>query len=271
MKSVFDFDFSKVSICEAIIKILCTIRTNIFTDNIFNKLRVLEEEANIYLSKCIIKNEDDKLEFLLNLFYKKWNFRGADGIYKLSEVLRIDKVILSHQGTAISLGIILLHIAQKLSIALSPVIFPTQLILRFDFSDKRVLYINPLDGDILSKHILELWLKGNINFFAILHDNYLLKADSLHVIRKIFNILKGALMEEKNMEEALNISNLLLKLNPDDPYEIRDRGLIYAHLDCGNAALNDLIYFVEHCPEDPISEIIKIQIHSIERKHVTLH
>ncbi|WDI78395.1 tetratricopeptide repeat protein [Candidatus Purcelliella pentastirinorum] len=271
MKFAFDFDFSKISICEAVIKILCVIRTDCFINDTFDKLNILESEANIYFSNYIVNNEYDKLKILLKLFYKKWNFRSADGIYILSEVLLIDKVIFSRKGTAISLGILLLHIAQKFSISLNPVIFPTQLILRFDFSDGKILYINPFNGDILSRHVLELWLKGNVSFFATLHDNYLSKADSFNVIRKIFNILKGALMEEKKMEEALNISNLLLKLSPEDPYEIRDRGLIYAHLDCGNAALNDLIYFVEHCPEDPISEIIKIQIHSIERKHVIFH
>jgi len=54
-------------------------------------------------------------------------------------------------------------------------------------------------------------------------------------------------------------------------YEIRDRGLIYAQLECDHVAINDLNYFVEQCPEDPISEVIKVQIHSIEHKQVTLH
>ena len=35
--------------------------------------------------------------------------------------------------------------------------------------------------------------------------------------------------------------------------------------------ISDLNYFVEQCPEDPISEVIRIQIHAIELKQVTLH
>jgi len=68
------------------------------------------------------------------------------------------------------------------------------------------------------------------------------------------------------MELALNTSNLLLEINPNNPYEIRDRGLIYAQLECYNASLQDLHYFIEKCPDDPISELIKIQIHTIEQK-----
>lgn len=73
------------------------------------------------------------------------------------------------------------------------------------------------------------------------------------------------------MDLALIANKILLQITPNDPYEIRDRGLIYSQLDCDHIALADLIYFIEHCPEDPISEIIKIQIHSIEQKKVVLH
>ncbi|MDR8316202.1 tetratricopeptide repeat protein, partial [Acinetobacter baumannii] len=63
----------------------------------------------------------------------------------------------------------------------------------------------------------------------------------------------------------------LLQFNPEDPYEIRDRGLIYAQLDCDHVALLDLSYFVEQCPEDPISEMIRAQINTISHKQITLH
>lgn len=73
------------------------------------------------------------------------------------------------------------------------------------------------------------------------------------------------------MEMALKVCETLLLLEPEEPYEIRDRGLILAHLDCDHAALPDLTYFVEHCPEDPIAEMIKIQIYSLNDQPVVLH
>jgi len=152
-----------------------------------------------------------------------------------------------------------------------PVIFPTQLILRADWLDEEMWLINPFNGDTLDTHTLEVWLKGNISPTTELYDEDLEEAESALVIRKMLDTLKAALMEEKHMEMALNVSQVLLQLDPDDPYEIRDRGLIYVQLDCEHIALSDLNYFVEHCPEDPISEMIKVQIHSIEQKQVTLH
>ncbi|MGK2889330.1 MAG: tetratricopeptide repeat protein [Candidatus Malihini olakiniferum] len=60
------------------------------------------------------------------------------------------------------------------------------------------------------------------------------------------------------MEFALRASEAVLQFDPEDPYEIRDRSLRYAQLDCNHIALSDLSYFVEQCPEDPVSEMIKV-------------
>ncbi|CAL4320235.1 UPF0162 protein YchA [Buchnera aphidicola (Neophyllaphis podocarpi)] len=270
MKSFLNINFSKSSLCESIIATSKVIREDFSSESVCIDLIKLVEDAKIYVFSE--KNEYKKLEKLLELFYTKWNFGGASGVYNLSDLLWIDYVLKTHQGTAVSLGIILLHIAEKLNLHLVPIIFPTQLILKSNLSsNKNFFLINPLNGEILNNHILEVWLKGNISPTAKLYKNDLNDAKPLSVIRKMLDNLKSALMEEQKMELALNVSNVILQIAPNDPYEIRDRGLIYAQLDCEHVALTDLIYFVENCPDDPISEIIKLQIHAIEQKKILLH
>ncbi|QCI18162.1 tetratricopeptide repeat-containing protein [Buchnera aphidicola (Aphis nasturtii)] len=269
MKSFSKNNLSKLSLFDSIIAASHFIRKDFPTDAVILDMRNKIQEAKSYVLSEIEPNK--KLKKLLNLFYKKWNFGSASGIYKISDVLWIDNVLKTKHGTAVSLGVLLLHIATELQLPLNPVAFPTQLILRADWSDKKKWLINPFNGDILDQHTLEVWLKGNISPTAELYENDLYQAESITVFRKMLNTLKSALMEEKNMELALNVSNVLLQIDPNDPYEIRDRGLIYANLDCNHIALKDLLYFVENCPEDPISEIIKVQIHAIEQKKMILH
>lgn len=169
------------------------------------------------------------------------------------------------------MGVIFLYIAHQLGLPLMPVIFPTQLILRADWLDEEMWLINPLNGETLNEHVLEVWIKGNLGLSAELEDEDLEEAENTLIVRKMLDTLKAALMEEKQMELALRASEAVLAFDPDDPYEIRDRGLIYAQLDCNHIAISDLSYFVEQCPEDPIAEMIKMQIHSIEQQRVTLH
>lgn len=203
--------------------------------------------------------------------FTRLGFGGASGVYRLSDAIWLDKVLEARQGTPVSLGTIFLHIANALDLPLLPVIFPTQLILRADWLDEELWLINPLNGETLSEHQLEVWIKGNLGLGAELEDDDLDESENIMVVRKMLDTLKAALMEEKQLEMALRTSETVLCFDPEDPYEIRDRGLIYAQLECNHIAISDLNYFVEQCPEDPVSEVIKVQIHSIEPKQVTLH
>lgn len=269
MSTIADFEFNTVPLSSGVILVTQAIRFDFNADDVSRQLQSLVEEARGVIPQDL--NQDQQLEVLIELFYRTWGFGGAGGVYRLSDAIWLDKVLASRQGTPVSLGVIFLHIAHQLDLPLMPVIFPTQLILRADWLDEEMWLINPINGDTLSEHILHVWLKGNLGVSAVIEDEDLDEAENNVIVRRMLDTLKAALMEEKQMEMALRASETLLEFDPEDPYEIRDRGLIYAHLDCNQVALSDLNYFVEHCPEDPISEVIKVQIHAIEHKQVTLH
>ncbi|WP_274866160.1 transglutaminase family protein, partial [Serratia marcescens] len=67
---------------------------------------------------------------------------------------------------------------------LLPVIFPTQLILRADWLDEELWLINPLNGETLSEHQLEVWIKGNLGLGAELEDDDLDESENIMVVRK---------------------------------------------------------------------------------------
>ncbi|WP_075433730.1 tetratricopeptide repeat protein [Buchnera aphidicola] len=264
-----NIDFSKISICEAVIKITAQIRDDVSEKEMMDICQNKSREALLEIPEKL--EEVQKLKRLLALFYKKWRFSDSCQAYKLSEMLWLNKVFLSNYGNSYSLGILFLYIAHLLKVSVVPIIFPTQLILTFIDSEKKKFYINPINGDIVNEHILETWLKGNISPAAVLHINYLQESQPLAIIKKILEMLKIALIEEKDIELALSVSNILLTLKPKDPYEIRDRGLIFSQLSCYHVAMSDLLYFIEQCPDDPVSDIIKIQMHAIEQKKIVFH
>lgn len=264
MIDFINIDFSIVSLCEVTVKIMEYIRDDFSVKNVLFELNQKVKKAKFFLSRE--KEPKEQLKKLLYLFYNVWNFGPSKKKYKLSNMIWIDSVFKTNTGTAISLGIIFLHIAKILKLSIVPVIFPTQFILRVNNINNEVFFINPFNGEILAQRVLEYWLKGNISPTTTLSLKDISESKPLQVIQKVLDILKISLIEEKSIELALRVSELLLKINPKDPYEIRDRGLICSQLKCYNTALLDLIYFIEHCPDDPVSEIIKVQIHSIQQK-----
>lgn len=269
MSTLADFEFNTARLSTGVIKVTESVRFDFNADDVRQQLQTLVDEARRVVPEDL--DQDQQLEVLIELFYRTWGFGGAGGVYRLSDAIWIDKVLASRQGTPVSLGVIFLHIAHELDLPLMPVIFPTQLILRADWMDEEMWLLNPINGDTLNEHMLNVWLKGNLGVTAIIEDDDLEESDNTMIVRKMLDTLKAALMEEKQFELALRASETVLQFDPDDPYEIRDRGLIYAQLECDHVAISDLSYFVEQCPEDPISEVIKVQIHSIEHKQVTLH
>ncbi len=71
----------------------------------------------------------------------------SQGVYRLSDALWLDKVLVNRQGSAVSLGAILLWIAQRLALPVVPVIFPTQMLLRADpETSEEIWLINPFNG-----------------------------------------------------------------------------------------------------------------------------
>lgn len=245
------------------------IRDDFPVESVNMQLQHMVAEARRYV--LTERHQDEQLGKLLDLFYTQWGFSGAGGVYALSDALWLDTVLKTRRGTAISLGILLLHFAEQLDLPLMPVVFPTQLILRADWLDGDMWLINPFNGEKLEEKTLKIWLKGELYSEEALCEEDVEEAEPSVVLRKVLHTLKMALMEEKRAEIALNVSNLLLQISPNDPYEIRDRGLIYAQLDCGHLATIDLSYFLEHCPNDPLSEMIRMQLRTIKEKQPTLH
>ncbi|CDG21541.1 Protein sirB1 [Xenorhabdus poinarii G6] len=269
MKTIAKYEFNNASLIDGIIQVTQAIRPDFSHTFVMEQLTALLEEAQQTLSP--VTDTKAKLQLLLTLFYREWKFRGADGVYCLSDTLWLDHVLRSRQGAPVALGMVFSHIAQSLVLPVQPVIFPTQLILRIDLPNESPWFINPMNGDTLSEHILDVWLKGYIGPMVCLESKDLQEADNASVVRKMTDTIKISLMQEKKMELALKANEIVLMFDPDDPYEIRDRGLIYAQLDCSHIAISDLSYFVEHCPEDPVTEMLKMQINAIEQRAITLH
>ncbi|WP_343126654.1 tetratricopeptide repeat protein [Buchnera aphidicola] len=262
-------DFSSISMFEIIVDVMSEIKKNFLKNLVIDSMnqKIFEIKDLVTEQKILLK----KIKIILKFFYKIWKFREVEGKHKISEILWFDNVFKNLQGTSFSLGIILLHFFFYFNLPVYPVLFPTQLILRVEEDKESYYFINPFNGDFLNSHILDAWLKGNVSPTSQLSLSNLKISKPVKIIQKLLNILKIALIDEKKMDLSLKVSEILLKLYPKDPYEIRDRGLIFSQLDCHHVALKDLIYFVENCPEDPISEIIKSQIRTIERKIILFH
>ncbi|WGE85633.1 SirB1 family protein [Actinobacillus equuli] len=215
-------------------------------------------------------SDAERIQQLLDLVYQEWKFNCDYEGYFHTDNLLLNRVIRRHQGMPVSVGAIVLYLAAALDLPLYPVNFPTQLILRAEMKDEKgkttVRFINPWDGSFLPMELLIKWLEGEVGYGVELSPDLLRKAQPNELLERVETVFKMALTREKKYEETLRVIEYRLAFSPEDPYEIRDRGMVLASMDCYQAAYEDLSYFIDQCPEDPSAVMLKLEIKGLEQK-----
>lgn len=248
-------------------------------ESVTPRQRTARRSALVRKVKPLITADNDleKLQQLLDVIYRQMKFSYQYTDYFNSDALTLHKVLQTKQGMPVSLAAIVLYLASKCDIPLYPVNFPTQIILRAEIkhSDGRreTLFIDPANGKFLSIEDLDKWLDGEPIAGLSVVPEFIRRAEPFELLERVETLFKMALTKERNFQAVLEMINFRLIFSPDDPYEIRDRGMIFASMDCFQAAYEDLSYFIDQCPDDPSAKMIKMDIQKLEQKskEMTLH
>ncbi|MDO4699054.1 MAG: tetratricopeptide repeat protein, partial [Pasteurellaceae bacterium] len=228
--------------------------------------------ALVKKAKYAVNGETDeqRIEQLLQFLYQEQGFHCHHEEYFYTENLLLNKVLRKKRGMPVSLGAVLLYLAAVLDLPLFPVNFPTQLVVRTEIvtasGRKETRFINPWDGSALSYEKMEKWLEGEMGYGVELNREFLRIAEQDELLERLETVFKMALTREGKYAEALKLIEYRLIFTPEDPYEIRDRGMVLASMECFQAAYDDLSYFIDQCPDDPSAMMLKLEISSLEKQ-----
>ncbi|WP_413283959.1 SirB1 family protein [Vibrio sp. MA40-2] len=275
MFDLFDEDLDEMTLVEGALALNHAINSDIDINWVKSELDSLftqiEDALSLFVSKQKEINEQEKFTEFVRYFYADLGFCGDKDAYFSSENVFIDKVLKRRKGIPVSLGALFIYFANKLGFPVKGVTFPTQLLVKLEWQEQQPLYINPYNGEYVSKRVLAAWLIGHQGPLAKLKPEHLQAADHPTIIGRWLAVIKSALLREERYTLALKCTNLALTFVPDDPYEIRDRGFIYQQLDCHQIAKIDYQFFIEQCPEDPAADLLKSQLTALEQNPVTIH
>lgn len=219
---------------------------------------------------------DDKFaafERLRTFFYQQLAFSGDSKNYFAARYNLLDEVLQYRTGIPVTLAIVFCQLGNALGLKMQGVNFPGHFLVRFQVSDSKILFIDPLNGECLN------WQQLEKNYFSVLGEQaekempleVLEPTGCEETIMRLLQNLKASFINEQKYHNALSTIDLLLSLCPDDPFEIRDRGFLLHQLDCPKVAAADYEYFVQRCPKDPSTELLRSQIQKLREKIVTHH
>jgi regulator of sirC expression with transglutaminase-like and TPR domain len=203
-----------------------------------------------------------RLRALNRYFFKELGFSGNRNDYYDPDNSYLNRVLERRRGIPISLAIVYMEIGQQIGLALRGVSFPGHFLVKLKVRAGDI-FLDPYTGKSQSREQLEerLALFFDARGMEVPTELALIpsiqEATPKDILVRMLRNLKGIYHDRKDFDRLLEVQQRLVVLLPDIATERRDRGLIFAQLDCPRAALEDLQYYLEH--ETSPSEIEEIR------------
>ncbi len=171
----------------------------------------------------------------------------------------LNQVLDRRLGNPISLAMVQMEVARRLGIALDGVSFPGHFLVRLPV-DGGLLVMDPFNGG-RPLAVEELRERARPHLGEPPDDTVLLQilspAPNRAILVRILRNLHGVYAEQGQWDRAARSVDRILRLTPNQPEAIRDRGLAYLQLDYLPGARQDLSRYLALAPEAPDAEQIR--------------
>ncbi len=210
-----------------------------------------------------VKNPTYLVSMLNEYMFETLGFEGNRDDYYNPRNNFLNALIDTRKGIPITLSIIYIHLGRYIGLNLRPVGFPGHFLVKY--SDEMIL--DPFNrGALLDIEDLEAIL-GNIYGDGIQFSHeYLNEIEPEKILIRIARNLKNSYMQSFNYKSAMHCINMVLGLAPDEPEEIRDKGIVQSRLLQNDLALRSLERYLELAPEaDDVDYVLEL-IRNIKEK-----
>lgn len=192
-----------------------------------------------------------KLRMLNYFFYQELGFSGNINDYYNPENSYLHRVLHTRRGIPISLAVIYMELARSIGLDVRGISFPGHFLMKLSVQSGDII-LDPISGTSLSKEELEERLEPFVAKNSVASDCplsfFLQEASPRAILTRMLRNLKNIFTEQELWHRLLDVQQRLVVLLPDEPSELRDRGLAYARIECPQAALDDLEAYIDATP-----------------------
>lgn len=204
-----------------------------------------------------------KLRMLNHFFYHELGFAGNLNDYYDPDNSYLHHVITTRRGIPISLAVVYMELGQQIGLDIKGISFPGHFLMKLSVQSGDII-LDPFNGTSLSREELEERLEP---YFMHQHYHadmslatYLQDAHPREILARMLRNLKALFSEHPQWQRVLEVQQRLVILLPGEITERRDRGLAYAHLECPQAALQDLEAYLAERPYAADAEAIRSKL-----------
>ncbi|MFN8628148.1 MAG: SirB1 family protein [Candidatus Binatia bacterium] len=195
-------------------------------------------------------------------------FTGNNDDYYDPRNSYLNQVIDRRTGIPISLGVIYSEVAQRLGLPVYGVSFPGHFLAKY-LGDPEII-IDPYFGTVINEKECAQRLRGIYGAKARFDRRLLHPASPREILVRLLSNLKQIYVDESDFTRALHCVDRILLLSPNEPRELRDRGILYQRLECYAAALRDFERYLQLAPDDDAAAVIRETLPDLHRQAASL-
>ncbi len=205
-----------------------------------------------------------RLLALNRYLFEREGFRGNSAEYYDPRNSFLNEVLDRKLGIPLSLSAVYLEVGRRSGLALSGISFPGHFLVRAGDSEDDVI-VDPFhEGALLSAEDCQKRLDRVYDGKVKLEPKMLEPVGPRPMLERLLRNLKSIYVRAEDYRRSLAVLDLLLILDPRNAEDLRDRGLVYAALDCYAVAAADLEAHLVASPETAdaakvVSKIVELR------------
>lgn len=204
-----------------------------------------------------------QLAELNRYLFQEQGFTGNQQDYYDPRNSYLNEVFDRRLGIPISLAVIQIELARRLGLPLEGVSFPGHFLVRMPV-DGGLLVLDPYhQGRSIDAEELKLRARPHLGGNDI-DDQQLLAilapAGHRAILMRMLRNLKGLYAEREVWDKALRCADRLVRLDPSQTDEVRDRGMLYLRIGHVDAARTDLASYLAANPQAEDGEQVRLSL-----------
>jgi len=208
---------------------------------------------------------------LSRFLFEELDFKGNSDQYYDPRNSFLNEVLNRRLGIPISLSALYIEVGRQAGLQVDGVGLPGHFIVRVDGQDGAAL-VDPFHGGaLLTAHDCQERLDRIFEGKLKLDAQMLQPCGTRQILARMLYNLKGIYVQAEDHLRALGVVDLLLLLEPNGHDELRDRGLLYAALDCYGLAVHDLTQYLDRAGNVPEAADLKTTIETLRTRQARVN
>jgi regulator of sirC expression with transglutaminase-like and TPR domain len=203
--------------------------------------------------------------------FREQGFRGNTKEYYDPRNSYLNEVLDRRTGIPITLSTVYMEVARRAGLDVEGVGLPGHFVVRIR-TPGRPLLVDPFHaGTMLTEKDCQERLDRIFGGKVKIEPKMLRPCRHRDMLERILRNLKAVYIRDQDVQRALRVVDLLVRIQPGNAEDLRDRGILYAALDCYGLAARDLESYLALAPKAPDGEELGGRVVQLRQKAARLN